>query len=228
DVDKSGKEKLNNVISVGTDALEYAKTICDAVKVIPLDTAEKITEEILQNKPSAVLWGSDDKSKAVAAQVAAKLKLGLCADCTRLEVEDGEMIMYRPALAGSIVAKIKSLTTPAMATVRTTEQDTCDILIAAGYGVKNDIDAVRRFSEEIGGQLVTTRKMVDNDIMPYEAQVGLTGKTVAPLVYVAIGVSGAVHHLAGMQKSGTVIAINPDKNASIFDYADFGILEEFH
>ena len=55
-------------------------------------------------------------------------------------------------------------------------------------------------------------------------QVGLTGKTVSPPVYIAVGVSGAVHHIVGMQQSGTVIAINPDKQAPIFDYADYGIL----
>ena len=60
--------------------------------------------------------------------------------------------------------------------------------------------------------------------MPYSIQVGLTGKTVSPPVYIAIGVSGAVHHIAGMHRAGTVIAINPDKNAPIFDYADYGIL----
>jgi electron transfer flavoprotein alpha subunit len=54
--------------------------------------------------------------------------------------------------------------------------------------------------------------------------VGLTGKTVSPPVYVALGVSGAVHHIAGMQKAGTVIAVNADKNAPIFDYADYGIV----
>jgi electron transfer flavoprotein alpha subunit len=63
--------------------------------------------------------------------------------------------------------------------------------------------------------------------MRYDAQVGLTGKTVSPPVYIAIGVSGAVHHIVGMQRSGTVIAINPDKNAPIFEYADYGIVEEF-
>lgn len=226
--DNPSREKLTGVISVGEAALEYAESICDDVRVIRLDTAEKIAEEILRSRPSAVIWGSDDISKAVAARVAAKLNLGLCADCTRLEAEGGKMIMYRPALAGSIVARIESLTTPAMATVRTTEAENCNILVAAGYGVKNNLEAVKSFADKIGGRLVTTRKMVDNDFMPYEAQVGLTGKTVAPAVYIAVGVSGAVHHIAGMQKSGTVIAINPDKNAPIFDYADFGILEEFH
>ncbi|MBR2181046.1 MAG: FAD-binding protein, partial [Oscillospiraceae bacterium] len=58
-------------------------------------------------------------------------------------------------------------------------------------------------------------------------QVGLTGKTVSPSVYIAVGVSGAVHHIVGMQRSGTIIAINPDKDARIFEYVDYGILEEF-
>ena len=64
-------------------------------------------------------------------------------------------------------------------------------------------------------------------MLPYELQVGLTGKTVSPSVYIATGISGAVHHIVGMDKSGTVIAINPDKEAPIFDYADYGIVSDF-
>ena len=82
------------------------------------------------------------------------------------------------------------------------------------------------FSEKFGAELVTTRKMVDNDILPYSMQVGLTGKTVSPPLYITIGVSGAVHHIVGMQRSGTIIAINSDKNAPIFDYADYGIVTD--
>ena len=65
---------------------------------------------------------------------------------------------------------------------------------------------------------------MDLDLLPYDCQVGLTGKTVNPAVYLAIGISGAVHHLAGMKQSGTVIAVNPDPEAPIFDYADYGIV----
>lgn len=77
---------------------------------------------------------------------------------------------------------------------------------------------------ELNAELAATRKAVDNGLMPYKYQVGLTGKTVAPAVYIAVGVSGAVHHIVGMQKSGTVIAINTDKNAPIFEYSDYGII----
>ncbi len=91
---------------------------------------------------------------------------------------------------------------------------------------KDSLDRVKAFAEKYSAEMVTTRKAVDNDILPYNLQVGLTGKTVSPPVYIAVGVSGAVHHIAGMQKSGTIIAINPDKNAPIFDYTDYGIIEK--
>lgn len=86
------------------------------------------------------------------------------------------------------------------------------------------MDFVKDLVEKYDAELGATRKAVDNDILPYEYQIGLTGKTVSPSVYIAVGVSGAVHHIVGMQKSGTVIAINSDKSAPIFDYADYGII----
>ena len=155
------------------------------------------------------------------------LSLGLCADCTSLDCEEGTLMMYRPALGGSIIAKIKSLTVPAMATVRTESEGVGNIIVAAGYGVRECMDRVRAFADSLGAELCATRKAVDHDFAPYTAQVGLTGKCVAPPVYIALGVSGAVHHIVGMQRAGTVIAVNPDKDAPIFDYADFGIVDEF-
>ena len=220
-------KKLNKVLCVGETPLEYAKTICNNPTVIQLDTPEKMVNVIRDTNPDAVIWGSDSLSKQTSARVAAMLNLGLCADCTLLQTDGQTLYMVRPALAGSVVAKIKSVTRPAMATVRTTQKDTADILICAGFGVRNNLDKVKAFAQKIGADLVATRKMVDNDFLPYEKQVGLTGKTVAPAVYVAVGVAGVVHHIAGMQRSGTVIAINPDKDAPIFDYADYGIVQNF-
>ncbi len=217
-------KKLTKVFSIGEAPLEYAKTVCDNPTVIPLSTPEKIAEIIKAENPQAVIWGSDSYSKQVSARVSAMLDLGLCADCTSLQTDGEILYMVRPALAGSVVAKIKSITTPAMATVRTTQKDTADILVGIGYGARESIEKIKAFAQKIGADITATRKMVDNDFLPYYLQVGLTGKTVAPAVYIAVGISGAVHHIVGMQQSGTVIAINPDKDAPIFDYADYGIV----
>ena len=217
-------EKLSRVMCIGTAPLEFAKTISDDISVVEMSGAENLAEIIKQEKPNAVLWASDSESKRVSSLVAARLSLGLCADCTSLETDGKELFMIRPALSGSVIAKIKSLTTPAMATVRTAETDTPDIIVAAGFGAKDSLEKVKSFAEKLGAGMAATRKAVDNSLLPYEMQVGLTGKTVSPPVYIAVGVSGAVHHIVGMKRSTCVIAINPDKDAPIFDYADYGIL----
>lgn len=218
---------LKKVWVVGEDPLDFAKQVSDDITVIDRDTPQTIADRIRTEHPSAVLWGSNAWSKQTAAQVAALLHLGLCADCTALETDGKTLVMYRPALSGSVLAKIISQTTPAMATVRTTKQSS-NLMVAAGYGAKDHLDRVKRFAERYGAEQTATRKAVDNDLLPYAMQVGLTGKTVAPSVYVAFGVSGAVHHIVGMQQAGTVIAVNRDKDAPIFDYVDYGIVADIN
>ena len=215
--------KLNRVFIVGDEPYSFAETVSDDITVLEKTDAETIAETIKAQKPNAVLWASDAWSKETAAKVAAMVDLGLCADCTTLETDGEQLIMYRPALSGSIIAKIVSLTKPAMATVRTAKSGG-DIVVAAGWGAKDSLDTVKAFAQRIGADIATTRKAVDNNILPYSMQVGLTGKTVSPPVYIAVGISGAVHHIVGMQQAGTVIAVNPDKDAPIFDYADYGII----
>jgi len=221
----SGK-RLNKVYIVGESPRSFAESVSDDIKIIPLTTPEEISDIIVNEKPNVVLWGSDSASKRVASCVAAMLDIGLCADCTALKTDGEDLFMIRPALSGSVIATVKSITKPAMATVRTTDKDTKDIMLCVGFGARQEKENLALFAEKIGAELTTTRKCVDNDIMPYPLQVGLTGKTVAPAVYIAVGVSGAVHHLVGMEYSGTVIAVNPDKEAKIFDFADFGIVAE--
>lgn len=220
-------QTLPNVCVVGDAPREFAETVAESITRISLTDAEDIARRITELAPSAVLWGSDTRSKRLAAMVAARLGLGLCADCTRLECEAGELMMYRPALSGSVIAKIKSLTRPAMATVRTDGGNTRDIIVAAGFGVRDRMTEIRAFAKALGAELYASRKLVDHGYAPYEAQVGLTGRTVSPPIYIALGISGAVHHIAGMQRSGTVIAINPDRNAPVFEYADYGIISNF-
>ena len=221
------QRSLKKVFSVGEAPLPFAKSISDDITVIPLSSAEEIIDLIIKEKPSVVLWGSDSKSKRMSARVAAKLFLGLCADCTALEADGETLYMYRPALSGSIIAKIISLTSPAMATVRTEQDNKSDIVVSFGYGVKECIEQTADFAKKLNANVAYSRKAVDNLSMPYENQVGLTGKTISPPVYIAIGISGAVHHIVGMERSGTVIAVNPNKKAPIFDYADYGIVARF-
>ncbi len=226
-IDISCENKLSGVCIVGNEPSEYAKTISDFYITINNNDADEIVDFIKNNDLNAVLFASDDKSKEVAAKVAAKLDLGLCADCTKLETDGEQMIMYRPALSGSIVAKIISKTKPALATVRTVS-DGSDIVVSLGYGAKDCVNKIKSFAEKYNAELATSRKMVDNNLLPYKMQVGLTGKTISPKVYIAIGVSGAVHHIVGMQKSGVIIAINNDEKAPIFDYADYGIIADIN
>jgi len=223
--DETPQTDLPGVCIVGNDPMPFAKLVSKDVTVLPLSAPDTLAEQIKNGSFSAVLWGSDDCSKQLAAQVSAKLGLGLCADCTHLETDGEKLLMYRPALSGSIIAKIESLTRPAMATVRTRKHSS-DIIVSAGWGAKDDLDAVQNFADKLQADLATSRKMVDNSVLPYRLQVGLTGKTVGVPVYIAMGISGAVHHIVGMQQSGTVIAVNPDRDAPIFDYADYGIVAD--
>ena len=221
-----GEKTLQKVCIVGKAPREFAQTVSENIVSLPLASAEELSRRIQAENPSAVLWGSDAVSKELAAKVSAMLGLGLCADCTALQADADTLVMYRPALSGSLIAKIVSLTKPAMATVRTAGKSS-DIIVAAGWGVREHLDAVRAFADGLQAEFAASRKLVDNGFAPYAMQVGLTGKTVSPSVYIAVGISGAVHHIAGMERAGTIIAINPDPNAPIFDYADYGITEEF-
>ena len=216
-------EKLPCVLSVGSEAMSFARTVCDNPQEIPLCSASELAEVIAQKKPDAVLFGNDPASRETAARLAAREKLGLCADCTAVTAENGRAVLYRPALSGSLIAKIVSETTPTLATVRCRTERSASLIVAAGYGVRKQLDAVRAMATRLGADFAVSRKLVDGGFAPYREQVGLTGKTVSPAVYLAVGISGAVHHLAGMDRSGTVIAVNPDPHAPIFDYADYGI-----
>lgn len=223
--DESDK-KLKEVWCIGEKPMEYAKTVSDDIRIVPLQDANILAENIKKEKPTCVLWDSSPKSKEISAQVAVKLNTGLCADCTRLETDGETLYMYRPAFSGNIIAKIKCKTLPVMATVRTEEDNSSQIMVAIGKGARDNVKEISEFSKRINAELVASRGAVDSDMAEYPMQIGLTGRTVSPKVYIAIGISGAVHHIVGMKNSGTVIAINSDKNASIFDYADYGIIAD--
>lgn len=237
-VQNTTEAMLKRVWIVGRKCKGMAETISDDITVIDKEQAELLGEsfmqafatEILNKKPSAVLWDSDAWSKKTAPQIAAILQTGLCADCTALETDGTNLFMYRPAFSGNVIAKIGCVRTPQMATIRTLSDDIADIVCSIGKGAKASQLWIEKYIERKNKEnlwkweLTGSRLAVDTEMISYEQQVGMTGKSVNPKVYVAVGISGAVHHIAGMKQSGTIIAINPDKGAPIFDYADYGII----
>jgi electron transfer flavoprotein alpha subunit len=101
-----------------------------------------------------------------------------------------------------------------------------DIIIAVGRGIKSKDNLVlaEKLAEALGGDIAASRPICDAEWLPIDRQIGSSGQTVAPKLYVALGISGAIQHLVGMKNSGTIVAINKDPEAPIFDIADYGIV----
>ena len=105
-----------------------------------------------------------------------------------------------------------------------------DILVGGGRGLgaKEGFGLCEELAESMGGAVAATRAVVDAGWYPYAAQIGQTGKTVAPKLYLAAGVSGAIQHKVGMQNSENILAINKDPNAPIFEFSDLGVVGDVH
>ena len=225
---------------------------------------------IRQHHPEIIIAGATSTGRTLMPYVAVKVRAGLTADCTHLDIEkkSGNLLQIRPAIGGNILATIRTPDRrPQMATVRPrsakpaapragrtgqvlrvgppkelldgritrigfvadeaehTIQD-ADLIVSVGRGIKKgrNVPLVSALADAMEAALGASREVVDRGWLGYPHQVGLSGKTVSPRLYLAVGLSGSIQHLAGMQTAETIVAVNSDADAGIFQVADFGIV----
>jgi electron transfer flavoprotein alpha subunit len=225
---------------------------------------------VAKEKPSVLLFGATPNGRDLAPRVAARLRFGLTADCTGLDIDDqGQLVQTRPAFGGNIMASIVSpCTRPQAATVRPNvfaaaapdlrrpvaieefpvtlskasirtrlvetiataaegeKIEEARVIVAAGRGCgePSHLDLVRSLAHRLGGTMAGSRAIVELGWVPHTIQVGQSGTTVGPDLYVAVGISGAVQHIVGMSSSKKIVAINKDPDAPIFKIADLGVV----
>ncbi len=263
-----------NVDSLAEQAIQYGADqvfVADdaTLKHFRLEPYAAILVKLAQEQtPAVILMGASNAGLELSAYVAARLGVGLAPDCTGLVVEDGQLVVTRPALSGNVLARVVfGDARPQMATLRrrlfpmpeadagrsgqitavppvlaeadiptkvegveaaTSAVSLTDarIIVSGGRGVGGPAGfaPVKALTEALGGAMGASRAAVDAGWIPYNHQVGQTGKTVQPDLYIACGISGAIQHLAGMKTAKYIVAINKDPDAPIFRYAHYGIV----
>ena len=132
------------------------------------------------------------------------------------------LVQAGPAVAGDVRVRVVERT--ARPTSDRPDVGEAQVVVVGGRGTQGDFTAVEALADALGGAVGATRDATDEGWMPHDVMVGQTGQTISPRLYVGAGVSGAIHHRGGMQASGTIVAVNADPDAPIFEFADFGVV----
>jgi len=190
--------------------------ISDCIRAIVADGAITFTRRIFLGKIDADVK-SDGAAPVFAtfqsgAYRADQAQKGSGAPLETMEVEVGEIRMTPEA--------------PFQEVKQAVDLSKAEIIVAIGRGIKGkeNIALAEKLAEVLGGDIAASRPICDAEWLPIDRQIGSSGQTVAPKLYVALGISGAIQHLVGMKNSGTIVAINKDPEAPIFDIADYGIV----
>ncbi len=141
-----------------------------------------------------------------------------------LESGSAQVENFAPSLDAAAIRQKPEA--PFRESARAVDLTTAEIIVSVGRGIKEkeNIPVVEELAKALGAELAASRPICDAGWLPMERQVGSSGQTVAPKVYMAIGISGAIQHLVGMKGAKTIVAINKDANAPIFEVADYGIV----
>ncbi|MFV0440438.1 MAG: electron transfer flavoprotein subunit alpha/FixB family protein [Lachnospirales bacterium] len=262
-------DKAEELVKYGADEVVVIDN--EMLKEFVTEPYTKALVEVIKDRqPEAFLIGATSIGRDLAPRVSARVKTGLTADCTELDVdaESKNFFMTRPAFGGNIMATIICENhRPQMATVRPGVMKTVvdenkkgvitnftvdfkpsdmnikirdiikkennkvdildqNILVSGGRGIgtKENFEKLQGLADTLKGGVSSSRACVDAGVMERDLQVGQTGKTVRPDVYFAMGISGAIQHVVGMENSELIIAVNKDKFAPIFETADLGIV----
>lgn len=141
-----------------------------------------------------------------------------------IEAGTAEIETFTPSIDASAIRNKPA--EPFRESTRAVDLTAADIIVSVGRGIKekDNIPVVEELAKALSAELAASRPICDNGWLPMERQVGSSGQTVSPKVYLAVGISGAIQHLVGMKGAKTIVAINKDANAPIFEVADYGIV----